>query len=458
VLIVNFNVHEAREFIHDNFTNDSGEKVLLFGFVPVLSGRFTDFTAGWYSNVGSILCMTMMINILSPHGSLLFDPFVECMRRCWDRSCKCKIKKKKDKGNDEVNTKQELQSELENLYTGTQIRVHFVYAQIYTTVWASLMYSSGIPALYPIGFLFFAVLYWVCKVLLLKFFQRTTKFNENLQLVSLSYMKYGLLIHMIIGGIMYTNSRIFSQQNQEKISAEVQYILKKLPQVDFMEGRFESTHARIYLAIFLALVFLYIIKQCVLRKVSVVLAKVLLCRSCRKKENERSSKEEAKAHRSMCDNIFNEFDIAQLTELYKRCTRELNDYKDLINTQNLEKSKFSRNLAEAHKAKLVWRIRSIEAVIDNHLKLLLHRANKSDQAYQKYIKFTYFQKLVLLMVNEKKLQEKSLVYKVLRMKSLTQSYYINDSQQYHVAKRMIKIIDQEDFHEVMDESRNMGKN
>ena len=60
----------------------------------------------------------------------------------------------------------QLQSEIQILYTGTQIRVHYVYAQIYTTVWATLMYSSGIPILYPIGCVFFVGMYWMCKLLL----------------------------------------------------------------------------------------------------------------------------------------------------------------------------------------------------------------------------------------------------------------------------------------------------
>lgn len=52
----------------------------------------------------------------------------------------------------------------------------------------------------------------MCKYLLLNFFAKSTRFNEKLQRMSLSYMKYAVLFHMIIGGIMYSNNRIFSEQ------------------------------------------------------------------------------------------------------------------------------------------------------------------------------------------------------------------------------------------------------
>jgi len=96
------------------------------------------------------------------------------------------------------------------LYTGSQIQTHYVYAAIFSNLWACLMYSSGFPVLYPVAFIFYTVLYWVYKFFLIKFFQKTSKSNENLAIKSMSYIKYGIVIHMIIGGLMYTNISILS--------------------------------------------------------------------------------------------------------------------------------------------------------------------------------------------------------------------------------------------------------
>lgn len=244
ILLVNFNATKYKDFFVQNLPVT--ENGLLFGFLPILNGGYTDFSAQWYSNVGAILCVTLTFNIFSPHGSLIGRPIIQLIQRCWDRGCRCRFAKAYDKDsefNDDVHTKQDLQSELQNLYTGQQIRVHYVYAQIYTTVWACLMYSSGIPILYPIGCCFFIGMYWMCKILLVHYFQKSTKFNEKLQLFSLSYLKYSVFFHMIIGSVMYSNSKIFSQQVKEDVSEEVNYVLKRISEFEFFEGRFKATHS-----------------------------------------------------------------------------------------------------------------------------------------------------------------------------------------------------------------------
>ena len=40
------------------------------------------------------------------------------------------------------------------------------------------MYSTGLPLLYPFAAIFYFVLYWVYKFLLLKFYARNTVFDK----------------------------------------------------------------------------------------------------------------------------------------------------------------------------------------------------------------------------------------------------------------------------------------
>ena len=104
-----------------------------------------------------------------------------------------------------------------NLYTGREISSHYVYAQLFTNMWSCLTYSSGIPLLYPIACVFYIILFWVYKFLLLKHYQKTSRFNERLAVLSVSYIKYGLLFHMIVGCFMYTNSRILSASSEKAL-------------------------------------------------------------------------------------------------------------------------------------------------------------------------------------------------------------------------------------------------
>lgn len=86
------------------------------------------------------------------------------------------------------------------------------------------MFSSGLPILYPIAFLFYFALYWVNKFLLLKYFQKSSKFNERLALHSIGYMKFGVLFNLIASTAFFTSGLVPSDdiendytENLEKI-------------------------------------------------------------------------------------------------------------------------------------------------------------------------------------------------------------------------------------------------
>jgi hypothetical protein len=68
-----------------------------------------------------------------------------------------------------------------------------------------------------------------------------------------------------------------------------------------------------------------------------------------------------------------EYDIANLTELYKRSCRELNKYKGLIAACNFDLKSFPSEAQELHYSYLRSRIKNIEETADQHLRLLLAR-------------------------------------------------------------------------------------
>jgi hypothetical protein len=86
----------------------------LFGFLPLFNGKYPDFNSDWYGNVGKTLCLTMLINIFSPHASKLLLPLINLLSRCLDRSCKLNILDDEDK----LRTKKVMQEDLNTLYTG----------------------------------------------------------------------------------------------------------------------------------------------------------------------------------------------------------------------------------------------------------------------------------------------------------------------------------------------------
>lgn len=166
----------------------------------LLNGLYPDFNYDWYQEVGAVLCYTMLINCFTPHLSKLAKPIIKFLLRFWDRSFSFKMEK-----DNKVNTKKVLQQDLNNLYTGDEIASFDLYAQSMTSFLVITTYSAGLPMLYPIGCLNFFIIYWVYKTLLVKYYQKTISFNQDLPIYSVRYFKYAIYFHIVMAAFMYTN-------------------------------------------------------------------------------------------------------------------------------------------------------------------------------------------------------------------------------------------------------------
>mmetsp|Transcript_28135 Transcript_28135/g.42560 ORF Transcript_28135/g.42560 Transcript_28135/m.42560 type:complete len:228 (-) Transcript_28135:280-963(-) len=225
------------------------------------------------------------------------------------------------------------------------------------------MFSSGLPVLYPIACLFNIAIFWVYKTLLLKFYQRTIKFNEGLATHTIGYIKYGILFHMIIGGLMYSNSSILSSENEKYVHSLTQWV-----GFSYFEDRFISAYSIIYLAGFTILIILYVFKNFVVEWLFKYLLKAALCSCCRKHSRALQKFVIEKDHFYLSDDIYKELEISQLIELYKRCSRELNEYNDFTNhSQEFYISDLYRWFQMEQKA----RLKNIETTIDDHMAHLL---------------------------------------------------------------------------------------
>ena len=80
----------------------------------------------------------------------------------------------------------------------------------FTYIFVGLSYSSGLPIMYPSCFLYFFMTYWFDKACILRFYQRSKDFNEELPIKSVSLMKYAVLIHFIFAVLIYSSSPLIS--------------------------------------------------------------------------------------------------------------------------------------------------------------------------------------------------------------------------------------------------------
>jgi len=75
------------------------------------------------------------------------------------------------------------------------------------------MYSSGLPILYPVGFLTFFVAYWIEKGMLMKFHRKTSTFNQNLAFDTIPFFRVAILMHLIMSGLMLSSPGILDVKN-----------------------------------------------------------------------------------------------------------------------------------------------------------------------------------------------------------------------------------------------------
>ena len=134
--------------------------------------RYKDFGTKWYFNVGATICLVLANQAVLSQLSSLSKPFVAAFKRFKERGYKSSIKKEGTE--DDVNTKLVFQTDLQAFYTNPQILADGIYSKLFAMLWSCLAFSAGLPILYFVGFVAFFMLYWVNKILLIKFYAKNT--------------------------------------------------------------------------------------------------------------------------------------------------------------------------------------------------------------------------------------------------------------------------------------------
>jgi hypothetical protein len=85
-----------------------------------------------------------------------------------------------------------IQPDLHDLYTNNEIPAAYIFAQFFTSFWSIMSCSAGLPVLYPIGIINYVVFYWIYKILLVKYYSKTSIFDQDLPLSTIIYFKTAL--------------------------------------------------------------------------------------------------------------------------------------------------------------------------------------------------------------------------------------------------------------------------
>jgi hypothetical protein len=152
---------------------------------------FPDINRGWYAKIGSKIILPIIFAIFSPH-TLKFIFIV--IRDKWHRRKALRAK----------NQKKYIQLRTPDIFL-----LETRYAKMLTGLFVILTYSTGMPILIFFYFITLLVMFWVDKILCLRYSGKPPLYSEDLILSIAKAIPAALIIHMAFGIYIYSNEEIF---------------------------------------------------------------------------------------------------------------------------------------------------------------------------------------------------------------------------------------------------------
>lgn len=135
----------------------------------------------------------MVVAVVTPH----VFPTVRCQwraaKRCCARYC-CKPR---------------TQADLNRKFLGGTFRISTRYARALNWTFVVMLFSTGMPLLYWLAALAFAVTYWMDKALMLRFYRTPPAYEPTIGRRALRMIEWALLLHLLVAPLMLGNKDIF---------------------------------------------------------------------------------------------------------------------------------------------------------------------------------------------------------------------------------------------------------
>ena len=128
--------------------------------------------------VGSYICLTMLMNTITPN--LLTWMHLAC------GGCKRAAMRKRAVTQRQMNA----------TYHGRVFKLEYRYPTLLNVVFVSLLFSAGMPILYPIGALTFTIMYLTDKVALLRLYNRPPKYKTSLAELTYRAIPVAVMFHL----------------------------------------------------------------------------------------------------------------------------------------------------------------------------------------------------------------------------------------------------------------------
>jgi hypothetical protein len=141
--------------------------------------------------------------------------------------------------------------------------MNYRYTNIITVVFLVMIYSSGIPILYPIAAIYLTSVYWTDKYQLFNMYKQPPMLDSYIALKTLAWFKFALFFHVLVGTLMYANSEILqSSEAGELLGPDL---------VEWLEGHeffdFLQLHTLVFFLTFVGMIAVYILWKCLCKPI-----------------------------------------------------------------------------------------------------------------------------------------------------------------------------------------------
>lgn len=96
------------------------------------------------------------------------------------------------------------------MYIGPEFLLDARLAQIIAIIWVTYIYSPVLPLLLPLSVINLIIIYWVDKILVLRFYQSPKNYDEKIILRMMRYLKLTFPFHGIAGLFFLYNNKMVS--------------------------------------------------------------------------------------------------------------------------------------------------------------------------------------------------------------------------------------------------------
>eukprot|EP01038_Epipyxis_sp_PR26KG_P011217 gene11217-15051_t len=170
----------------------------VFGYQYATS---TEFTADWFNTIGVTVILVQIGDVFAAHTNKIVRLFLHYRNKKYHHAL--------------------TQDELNKIYLGPKLEFALNYAQLLSTIFVCLTFSTGIPVLYLIAAGNFLLFYIVEKYLFMKMYRIPPHFNNKIGKRVSSLIPLALAVHLAIALWVLSNSELFNVSEQSSTAHTV---------------------------------------------------------------------------------------------------------------------------------------------------------------------------------------------------------------------------------------------